>query len=281
MIKTRPAQRAGGLQGPALVRQAVPDRHPERVEPAGPPVASFATLGKNTTAGDRRHDHRQLVHVGLRRDPDDDARPRWPPVGLTQPHPVPETPPSLHVPRPEETRAARRDGHGAGLAPAPPRQRHLQGRGPGRRRSCAGGPRRRPTRSGVIVVHLGYSERLWLRAICAGEQMDMAWRAHMFELPGGLGRGGGRGLLPRRRARGPTPSSTRPPRSTFPPGATSARRRSAGPCSTSLRRRPATSGTWTSPASCSTAASAAEHRPDGSVGGPDRPECRTAVLPTI
>jgi hypothetical protein len=36
---------------------------------------------------------------------------------------------------------------------------------------------------GVIVVHLGLSERLWLRAIGAGERMDMAWRAHMFELP--------------------------------------------------------------------------------------------------
>ncbi|MFZ0252131.1 MAG: DUF664 domain-containing protein [Acidimicrobiales bacterium] len=40
---------------------------------------------------------------------------------------------------------------------------------------------------GVLVVHLGYTERLWLRAICAGEQMDMAWRAHMFELPEGWG----------------------------------------------------------------------------------------------
>jgi uncharacterized damage-inducible protein DinB len=40
---------------------------------------------------------------------------------------------------------------------------------------------------GVIVVHLGYAERLWLRAISAGEQMDMAWRAHMFELPEGWG----------------------------------------------------------------------------------------------
>ena len=40
---------------------------------------------------------------------------------------------------------------------------------------------------GVIVVHLGYSERLWLRAIGAGEPMDMAWRAHMFELPEGWG----------------------------------------------------------------------------------------------
>ena len=40
---------------------------------------------------------------------------------------------------------------------------------------------------GVLVVHLGYTERLWLRAICAGEPMDMGWRAHMFELPEGWG----------------------------------------------------------------------------------------------
>jgi hypothetical protein len=38
---------------------------------------------------------------------------------------------------------------------------------------------------GVIVVHLGYAERLWLRAIFAGEPMDMTWRQHMFELPAG------------------------------------------------------------------------------------------------
>ncbi len=47
----------------------------------------------------------------------------------------------------------------------------------------------RPTEAsnslGVIVVHLGYSERLWIRAIFAGEPMDMEWRAHMFELPEG------------------------------------------------------------------------------------------------
>jgi uncharacterized damage-inducible protein DinB len=42
---------------------------------------------------------------------------------------------------------------------------------------------------GVIVVHLGYAERLWIRAIFAGEPMDMAWRTHMFELPGGWGHG--------------------------------------------------------------------------------------------
>jgi uncharacterized damage-inducible protein DinB len=40
---------------------------------------------------------------------------------------------------------------------------------------------------GVLVVHLGYTERLWFRAICAGEPMDMAWRTHMFELPEGWG----------------------------------------------------------------------------------------------
>jgi uncharacterized damage-inducible protein DinB len=38
---------------------------------------------------------------------------------------------------------------------------------------------------GIIVVHLGFAERLWLRAIFAGEPMDMGWRAHMFELPDG------------------------------------------------------------------------------------------------
>src|SRR6478735_3818195 len=38
---------------------------------------------------------------------------------------------------------------------------------------------------GAIVVHLGYAERLWFRAIFAGEAMDMTWRQHMFELPDG------------------------------------------------------------------------------------------------
>ena len=38
---------------------------------------------------------------------------------------------------------------------------------------------------GAIVVHLGYAERLWLRAIFAGQDMDMSWRAHMFEMPEG------------------------------------------------------------------------------------------------
>jgi uncharacterized damage-inducible protein DinB len=38
---------------------------------------------------------------------------------------------------------------------------------------------------GAIVVHLGLAERLWLRAIFAGEAMDMSWRGHMFDLPDG------------------------------------------------------------------------------------------------
>lgn len=40
---------------------------------------------------------------------------------------------------------------------------------------------------GVLLVHLGYAERLWFRAIAAGEEMDLGWRAHMFELPDGWG----------------------------------------------------------------------------------------------
>ena len=38
---------------------------------------------------------------------------------------------------------------------------------------------------GVVVVHLGYAERLWLRAVFDGESMDMGWRSRMFELSDG------------------------------------------------------------------------------------------------
>jgi uncharacterized damage-inducible protein DinB len=38
---------------------------------------------------------------------------------------------------------------------------------------------------GGIVMHLGYAERQWLRAIFAGEEMDMSWREHMFDVPEG------------------------------------------------------------------------------------------------
>jgi uncharacterized damage-inducible protein DinB len=36
---------------------------------------------------------------------------------------------------------------------------------------------------GQIAMHLGYVERLWIRAIFAGETMDMGWRQAMFTLP--------------------------------------------------------------------------------------------------
>lgn len=38
---------------------------------------------------------------------------------------------------------------------------------------------------GTIVYHLALCERLWVRAIFAGEEMDMSWRAHQFDLPEG------------------------------------------------------------------------------------------------
>ena len=34
---------------------------------------------------------------------------------------------------------------------------------------------------GTIVRHLGLAERLWFRAVWAGEPMDMEWRATMFD----------------------------------------------------------------------------------------------------
>jgi uncharacterized damage-inducible protein DinB len=34
---------------------------------------------------------------------------------------------------------------------------------------------------GVLLRHLGLAERLWFRAIFAGEPMDMAWRQTMFD----------------------------------------------------------------------------------------------------
>jgi len=40
---------------------------------------------------------------------------------------------------------------------------------------------------GSIVVHLGYCERLWVRAVFAGEAMDMRWRHVMFDVPEGWG----------------------------------------------------------------------------------------------
>jgi uncharacterized damage-inducible protein DinB len=95
-----------------------------------------------------------------------------------------EQPPSLHVPRPDESapwdEAAMdrawlqhlRDGviyKAEGLDDSQLRWR----------------PAPTANSIGQIVVHLGYAERLWLRAIFAGEAMDMGWRAQMFDLPDG------------------------------------------------------------------------------------------------
>ena len=93
-------------------------------------------------------------------------------------------PPSLHVPRPAESEPAdERTMARAWL-------RHL-------RESCIykleglddeqirWQPAPTANSLGVIVVHLGYAERLWFRAIFAGEPMDMGWRDDMFTLPDG------------------------------------------------------------------------------------------------
>jgi len=100
------------------------------------------------------------------------------------PAPIPEPPPTLSVPRPDEA--------------APADEMTMARRWLQYLRDCAVFKlqdldddqlrwRPAPTANslGVIVVHLGYAERLWLRAIFAGEPMDMGWRAHMFELPDG------------------------------------------------------------------------------------------------
>jgi uncharacterized damage-inducible protein DinB len=97
-----------------------------------------------------------------------------------------EKPPELRVPRPDETASLEEMAMGRAWL------QHLresaifkiQGLAPGqlRWRPAAGA-----NSLGVLVVHLGYAERLWFRAIAAGQQMDMAWRNHMFELPEGWG----------------------------------------------------------------------------------------------
>ncbi len=99
---------------------------------------------------------------------------------------MPETPPALHVPRPDETVPL------GEMAMARAWLQHLresavykvEGLTPEQLRWR---PAPAANSLGVIVVHLGYAERLWFRAIWAGEPMDMAWRSHMFELPDGWG----------------------------------------------------------------------------------------------
>ena len=57
-------------------------------------------------------------------------------------------------------------------------------------------PTPRANSLGILVVHLGFTERLWLRAVFAGEAMDMGWRQRMFELPEGWSARRCGGLLP-------------------------------------------------------------------------------------
>jgi uncharacterized damage-inducible protein DinB len=99
---------------------------------------------------------------------------------------MPETPPQLRVPRPDETQPLDE------MAMARAWLQHLRESAIFKVEGLdAAQLRWRPSPTanplGVILVHLGYAERLWLRAISAGEQMNMAWRAHMFELPEGWG----------------------------------------------------------------------------------------------
>ena len=97
-------------------------------------------------------------------------------------NPAHEAPPTLHVPRPDESTPADemtmarawlthlREGVVYKLEDLDAQQLRWK-------------PAPTANSLGVIAVHLGYAERLWFRAIFAGEQMDMGWRAHMFELP--------------------------------------------------------------------------------------------------
>ena len=95
-----------------------------------------------------------------------------------------ERPPELRVPRPDETAPADE------MAMARAWLVHLRESAIFKLEDLADEQLRwkpAPTANslGVLVVHLGYAERLWARAIFAGEPMDMSWRAHMFELPDG------------------------------------------------------------------------------------------------
>jgi hypothetical protein len=97
-----------------------------------------------------------------------------------------EQPPHFHVPRPDETAPLEE------TVMARAWLQHLrdsaifkvEGLGPEQLRWR---PAPAANSLGVLVVHLGYAERLWFRAIGTGEPMDMVWRGRMFELPEGWG----------------------------------------------------------------------------------------------
>jgi uncharacterized damage-inducible protein DinB len=95
-----------------------------------------------------------------------------------------EAPPELHVPRPDEAAPADE------MTMARAWLTHLRESALFKLADLDDDQLRwQPTPSanslGVIVVHLGYAERLWLRVIFAGETMDLSWRANMFDLPDG------------------------------------------------------------------------------------------------
>jgi uncharacterized damage-inducible protein DinB len=97
---------------------------------------------------------------------------------------TPEAPPTLSVPRPDEAMPAGEMAMTRGWLV------HLRGSAIFKLEGLNDEQLRwRPAPManslGILVVHLGYSERLWLRAVFAGEEMDMGWRPHMFELPDG------------------------------------------------------------------------------------------------
>ncbi|MDQ1403662.1 MAG: hypothetical protein QOG03_1978 [Actinomycetota bacterium] len=97
-------------------------------------------------------------------------------------HPAKETPPELRVPRPAESEPADEMPMARGWL------QHLRESAIFKLEDLDDEQLRwkpAPTANslGVIVVHLGYAERLWLRAVFAGEPMDMSWRQHMFTLP--------------------------------------------------------------------------------------------------
>jgi uncharacterized damage-inducible protein DinB len=97
---------------------------------------------------------------------------------------APEAPPQLTIPRPDEAAPAGEVAMARGWLT------HLRESAIFKLADLTDEQLRwRPTATanslGVLVVHLGYSERLWLRAVFAGEEMDMTWRQHMFDLPDG------------------------------------------------------------------------------------------------